>query len=123
MTDNEQKKIFAENINRILYERGKTQKEVADAIGVLPSTFNTWAKGVALPRIGKVQLLADYLGVTKNDLIDERTASDIEQGLIDDYICDSKIRELVLFAGGMMPKEARDKFIEAFIAAGSALTK
>ena len=51
----------------------KTQKEVADAIGVSPQTFNTWCQGIALPRMGKVQLLADYFNIGKTDLIDEKT--------------------------------------------------
>lgn len=73
MSDNEQKKIFSRNLTRLLTERGKTQKEVADAISVSPQTFNTWCQGIALPRMGKVQRLAEYFNVRKSDLIDERT--------------------------------------------------
>ena len=72
MDDKEQKIVFSKNLNRLLSDAEKTQKEVADAIHVLPSTFNTWCQGVALPRMGKVQLLADYFGVKKSDLIEER---------------------------------------------------
>lgn len=72
MTDMEQKKIFAKNLNRYLTESGKTQKEVADAIGVSPQTFNTWCQAIALPRMGKVQRLADYFNIGKSDLIDEK---------------------------------------------------
>ena len=49
-----------------------TQKEVADAIGVSPQTFNTWMQGIALPRMGKIQALADYFGIKKSDLIDDK---------------------------------------------------
>ena len=73
MPDEEQKKIFAKNLNRYLSLSNKTQKEVADAIGVIPSTFNTWCQGIALPRMGKVQVLADYFGINKTDLIDEKS--------------------------------------------------
>ena len=55
----------------MLQEHDKTQKEVAEAINVSPQTFNTWCKGIALPRMGKVQLLADYFNIKKSDLIDE----------------------------------------------------
>lgn len=58
MADEEQKKIFAKNLNKYLTLFGKTQKEVADAIDVSPQTFNTWCQGIALPRMGKVQRLA-----------------------------------------------------------------
>lgn len=75
MSEDEQKKIFSRNLNRILSERRKTQKEVADAIGVSPQTFNTWCQGIALPRMGKVQLLADYFKVNKSDLIEPYESS------------------------------------------------
>lgn len=72
MTEIEQRRVFARNLNRQLSLSGKTQKEVAEAIGVLPSTFNTWCTGAAIPRMGKVQLLADYFGIKKSELIDDK---------------------------------------------------
>lgn len=73
MTDIEQKKIFSKNLNYYLSKVNKTQREVADAISVSPQTFNTWCQGIALPRMEKVQRLADYFHIEKSDLIDERT--------------------------------------------------
>ena len=78
MADEEQKKIFSKNLNNYLESNFKTQKEVADAIGVSPQTFNTWCQGIALPRLGKVQLLADYFGIGKTDLIDNKSADSPE---------------------------------------------
>jgi len=75
MDDNELKKVFAYNLNNLLETNRRTQKEVADSIGVLPSTFNTWCTGAALPRMGKIQLLADYFGVMKSDLLGDAPAA------------------------------------------------
>lgn len=72
MADEEQRRIFSNNLNKYLSISNKTQKEVADSIQVSPQTFNTWCQGIALPRMGKVQLLADYFGINKSDLIDEK---------------------------------------------------
>ncbi len=63
--------LFAKNLNKYLAISNKSQKEVADAIGVSPQTFNTWCQAIALPRMGKVQKLADYFHIGKSDLIDE----------------------------------------------------
>lgn len=72
MDDNKQKEIFRRNLLRYL---GTTpQAEVAKAINVSPQTFNTWCQGKALPRIGKVQSLADYFGINKSDLIEEKSS-------------------------------------------------
>lgn len=79
MPEAEQKEIFARNLNECLSITQKTQKEVADAIGVSPQTFNTWCKGVALPRMGKIQKLAEYFHVSKTDLIDDKAQHNISE--------------------------------------------
>ena len=73
MSDEQQKKVFAKNLNKYLEDSGKTQREVAQAIGVIPTTFNTWCLAQALPRMGKVQALADYFGINKSDLIEDKS--------------------------------------------------
>ena len=73
MNDIEQKMIFSKNLNKYLAISNKSQKEVADAIGVSPQTFNTWCQAIALPRMGKVQKLADYFHIEKSDLIDDKS--------------------------------------------------
>lgn len=75
MTDEEQKKIFSRNLNYYVSLSNKTQKEIADSIDVSPQTFNTWCQGIAIPRMGKVQRLADYFNVGKSDLIDDKLFS------------------------------------------------
>ena len=75
MLDADQRKIFSKNLNNLIAENGKTQKEIADAIHVSPQTFNTWCKGIALPRMGKVQALADYFYIKKSDLLEEHDDS------------------------------------------------
>lgn len=76
MSEREEKKIFTENLNKYLKLYDKTQLEVANAIGVSPQTFNTWVKGIAIPRMGKIQRLADYFHIKKSDLIEEHKKSD-----------------------------------------------
>ena len=46
MTEEQQKEVFSRNLKRILAKEGKTQKEVADAIGVSPQAINTWIQPV-----------------------------------------------------------------------------
>lgn len=71
MSEKEQRAIFSKNLKHYMDLSGYTQKEVADAIGVSPQTFNTWIKGIALPRMGKVERLVNFFGIKKSDLIDE----------------------------------------------------
>ena len=114
MTEIEQRKIFARNLNRQLEINGKTQKEVAEAIHVLPTTFNTWCTGTALPRMGKVQLLAEYFNIKKSDLIDDKETdaptwySDPETAAIAQELFEnSDLRALMSAARDVTPEQLR----------------
>ena len=71
MSDELQKRIFSENLKRLMEEQNLTQADVAKSIGVSPQTFNTWVRGISLPRMGKIQRLADYFRVDKSDLLED----------------------------------------------------
>ncbi len=64
------KEIFAKNLAYYLERSGKDQKEVAEVVGVAPSTFNEWMKAKKYPRIDKIEMLANYFGILKSDLIE-----------------------------------------------------
>jgi transcriptional regulator with XRE-family HTH domain len=69
------KETFAKNLNYYLSICGREQKEVAEDIGVAPSTFNEWVKGKKYPRIDKIELLANYFRIKKSDLIEDKTTA------------------------------------------------
>ena len=66
------KDIFAKNLRYYLSLSGKTQKEVANKIGVSAPTFHEWCKGKKTPRMDKVEKLANYFGILKSDLIEDK---------------------------------------------------
>lgn len=66
------KETFAKNLLYYIDKHGKEQKEIAEIVGVAPSTFNAWVKAKKYPRMDKVELLANYFGILKSDLIEEK---------------------------------------------------
>ena len=129
MTDNEQKRIISRNLLRLLGDSQKSQKEVADAIGVSAQTFNTWVKGIAIPRMGKIQKLADYFGINKTDIIEPfaDTSPDpsevffpIERRLAEIYSCLNEegvemiieYAEFLLSSGKYLKKSYSDELVE-----------
>lgn len=66
------KETFAKNLSYYLQRCGRDQKEVAEVVGVAPSTFNEWVKAKKYPRIDKIEILANYFGILKSDLIEEK---------------------------------------------------
>ncbi len=65
------KEIFAKNLAYYLERSGRDQKEVAEVVGVAPSTFNEWMRAKKYPRIDKIEMLANYFGILKSDLIEK----------------------------------------------------
>lgn len=75
MTSIGNKEIFARNLAFYLEKSGRDQKEVAEIVGVAPSTFNEWMKAKKYPRIDKIEILANYFGIQKSDLIEDKKES------------------------------------------------
>lgn len=63
--------IFSINLNLLISRSGKSQKQVAEEMGISPTTFNTWCVGKILPSLKKIQMIADYFDVDKSELIDQ----------------------------------------------------
>ena len=67
------KNIFASNLKRYMKLHNKTRKEVSEALGVSYFTFSDWVNGKKYPRMDKVEMLADYFGILKSDLIEDKS--------------------------------------------------
>ena len=67
------KEVFAKNLRKYIEKRGITQKELAEIIGVSAPTLNEWLQTKKYPRIDKIEKLADYFGILKSDLIEDKS--------------------------------------------------
>ena len=66
------KNIFSVNLKRYMQENDKSRKEVSEALGVSYYTFSDWVNGKKYPRMDKVEKLANYFGILKSDLIEDK---------------------------------------------------
>ena len=57
------------NIKRLREERGMTQTDLAKVVGASDKAVSTWENGTAIPRIGKVEKMAQYFNVPKSEII------------------------------------------------------
>ena len=44
-----------------------------------PSTFSDWVNAKTYPRIDKIEMLANYFGINKSDLIEDKELEKAEQ--------------------------------------------
>lgn len=84
MSDSKYREIFSKNLKRLMYERGKMQIDLIRDLGFDKSTVSTWVNGTRLPRMDKVQKLADYFHCERSELIEEQNTKEAEHYYIDD---------------------------------------
>ena len=65
------KVVFSENLKKYMALSGKSRRDVCDALGYSYFTFSDWVTGKKMPRMDKVEQLANYFGILKSDLIEE----------------------------------------------------
>lgn len=73
--DKDNKNIFATNLNNLMRIERKSRKDLSEALGISYFTITAWVNGTKYPRMDKVEMLANYFGVLKSDLIEEKEDS------------------------------------------------
>lgn len=76
MTEAEQRKIFSDNLTKLLQRCGKTQLQLANRLDVSKSTVSSWCSGSKMPRMGKIDEIADWFSVSRSELIEENGKSE-----------------------------------------------
>lgn len=93
MSDIGNKDIFARNLIFYIERSGKTQKELSLEWDIATSTINNWVMGKTYPRMDKVEMMANYFGILKSDLIEDKQKKPVvEDGLTENQ------RKLIDFA-------------------------
>lgn len=62
--------IFATNLKHYMRINNKNQNEIAEIARVHKSTVSEWLNAKKYPRLDKIQILSDYFGIWKSDLME-----------------------------------------------------
>lgn len=100
----EHKEVFSQNLKKYMALNGKSRKEVCQALGYSYFTFSDWVNGKKMPRMDKVEQLANYFGVKKSDLIEETKKAAPEHG---SGLSDAK-RKLIALAENCTEEDAEN---------------
>lgn len=90
------KKVFAQNLRYYIDRSGKDRRELAEIWGFPYSTISEWINARKYPRIDRIEIMADYFGIQKSDLIEEKVQEQ-EKPVIDDGLTEGQ-RKLIAFA-------------------------
>ncbi len=79
MSDYETKKIFSKNLSRLLSAHNITQAELANILNVSPASISGWCTGDKMPRMNKIEKIAQYFEVQKSDLIEDHSDRQVQE--------------------------------------------
>ena len=68
----ENKEIFANNLSFYMEQKGVDRNSLCADLDLKYTTVRDWLKGLTYPRIGKIELLANYFNINKSELIENK---------------------------------------------------
>ena len=72
MANQEQKDILSKNLKLYLARKGLSQTDLAKELGYPEMTVSNWVNAKFYPRIDKIQEIADFFGINKSDLMEDK---------------------------------------------------
>lgn len=69
----EMRLIFAKNLKKLMDEKQINNVELSKRLNLSESAVGKWLLGKSLPRMGMIEIIANYFGVNKTDLLEEKT--------------------------------------------------
>ena len=66
------KETMSKNLKYYIERSGKDRKTLAEIWGFPYSTVTDWINGNKYPRIDRIEVMAEYFGIQKSDLIEEQ---------------------------------------------------
>lgn len=72
MSEEEYRKVFVRKLAYYMQLNGKNQMDLMRDLDLKSATVSSWCTGKKLPRMDKIQMLADYFNIEKSDLLEEK---------------------------------------------------
>lgn len=66
------KEIMAKNIKYYMERQNIRPKDICTVLKFPMATFSDWIHAKSYPRIDKIEMMANYFGISKSDLVEDR---------------------------------------------------
>lgn len=75
------KKTMSNNLKKYLKINKVSRTQLSESLGISYSTISDWINGKSYPRIDKIELMANYFGINKSDLVEDHFEEIKPQGI------------------------------------------
>lgn len=78
----ENKEVMARNIKKQMDKKGVSSADVCRALNFKTNTFSNWINAKIYPRIDKIEMMANYFGISKSELVEDQTTIHYDSALV-----------------------------------------
>lgn len=117
------KEIMSQNIKYYMNKFGVDRNKLCDDLGFKYMTVSDWINAKTYPRIDKIEMLADYFGVSKADLVEHQDIDEKDVSTIYTQLTPPRQKKVYSFAEEQLEEQNKKHAVTTYgpVAAGSAL--
>ena len=105
------KEIMAENIQYYLAKNAKAPIDMVRDLEFKQTTVYDWINARTYPRIDKIEMMANYFGIDKSDLVEKRNTDEMHSNKKVDKTVDLEQDTTILALDGMELSDDYKQFI------------
>lgn len=104
------KKTMSNNLKRYLKINNITRSQLSESLGISYSTVSDWINGKAYPRIDKIEMMANYFGINKSDLVEDKAnQKEIDiANMVNDLMDNLNSNQALMYSGEPMDEVTKE---------------
>ena len=104
------KKTMSNNLKRYLRINKVSRTQLSENLGISYSTISDWVNGKSYPRIDKIEMMANYFGINKSDLVENKAnQKEIDiANMVNDLMNNLNSNQTLMYSGEPMDEVTKD---------------
>ena len=101
---------MSNNLKRYLKINNITRSQLSESLGISYSTISDWINGKAYPRIDKIEMMANYFGINKSDLVEDKAnQKEIDiANMVNDSMDNLNSNQALMYSGEPMDEVTKE---------------
>ena len=101
---------MSNNLKRYLKINNITRSQLSESLGISYSTVSDWINGKAYPRIDKIEMMANYFGINKSDLVEDKAnQKEIDiANMVNDLMDNLNSNQALMYSGEPMDEVTKE---------------
>lgn len=104
------KKTMSNNLKRYLRINKVSRTQLSENLGISYSTISDWVNGKSYPRIDKIEMMANYFGINKSDLVEDKAnQKEIDiANMVNDLMDNLNSNQALMYSGEPMDEVTKE---------------